>query len=157
MFPGLGPGTSTWGLHPRSDDLALVVVVVLATAALLVALQWRRFSRGLGAFRCFVRLPGSEGPFSRWRRGAARFDTDSLRWFPAYTLLASRSLVLGRGELELFGRWAAGGDDGVPQGLTVLRGSVRGRTVELAVPSTSAAALVLWVESGPPGRGVNVA
>jgi hypothetical protein len=126
-------------------------------AAVLVVVQWRRFSRGLGAFRCFVRLPGQAGPFARWRRGAARFDTDALRWFPAYTLLASRSLVLEREELELFGRWAAGDDDGVPQGLTVLRGSVRGRTVELAVPASSASALVLWVESGPPGRGVNVA
>ncbi len=137
--------------------VALVLVVSAAAVVLAVVLAWRRFSSGLGAFRCYVRLPGTDGAFSRWRRGAARFDTDALRWFPSYTLLASRSLVLDRGELELFGRWAAGEDDGVPQGLTVLRGSVRGRTVELAVPVTSAAALVLWVESGPPGRGVNVA
>lgn len=134
--------------------MVLGVVVLLAVA---VAVRWRRFSSGLGAFRCYVRVPGSSGAFSRWRRGAARFDTDALRWFPVYTLLASRSLVLDRGELELFGRWSAGQDDGVPHGLTVLRGSVRGRTVELAVPGSSAAALVLWVESGPPGRGVNVA
>lgn len=141
----------------RSDEVALVALAAAVAAAVLVAVQWRRFSRGLGAFRCFVRLPGSAGPFARWRRGAARFDTDVLRWFPAYTLLASRSLVLNRCELELSGRSAAGDDDGVPHGLTVLRGSVRGRDVELAVPASSASALVLWVESGPPGRGVNVA
>lgn len=132
-------------------------MVVLVAAVVSVGVRWYRFSRGLGAFRCFVRVPGSSGAFARWRRGAARFDTGALRWFPAYTLLASRSLVLDREELELYGRWHAGADDGVPHGLTVLRGSVRGRPVELAVPGTSATALVLWVESGPPGRGVNVA
>ncbi len=129
----------------------VVAVVVVAVV------QWRRFSRGLGAFRCHVRVPGSSGAFSRWRRGAARFDTDALRWFPAYTLLASRSLVMDREELELNGRFRAGHGDGVPQGLTVLEGTMRGTPVELAVPASSAAALVLWVESGPPGRGVNVA
>ncbi len=146
-----------WGTSVRSDLLALVVLAVVVLLVVAVVLQWRRFTGGLGAFRCYVRVPGSSRAFARWRRGAARFDTDALRWFPSYTLLASRSLVLDRGELELFGRWASGEDDGVPSGLTVLRGSLRGRTVELAVPVTSAAALVLWVESGPPGRGVNVA
>ena len=135
--------------------LAALLALVVMVASVVV--QWRRFSGSLGAFRCYVRLPGGKGPFSRWRRGAARFDTDVLRWFPSYTLLASRSLVLERGELELFDRRPADGDDGVPSGLTVLLGSVRGRRVELAVPASSAAALVLWVESGPPGRGVNVA
>ena len=129
----------------------VVAVVVVAVV------QWRRFSRGLGAFRCHVRVPGSAGAFSRWRRGAARFDTDALRWFPAYTLLASRSLVMDREELVLDGRFRAGHGDGVPPGLTVLEGRMRGTPVELAVPASSAAALVLWVESGPPGRGVNVA
>ncbi|WP_380168811.1 DUF2550 family protein [Jannaschia sp. R86511] len=146
---------------PGTDVPSVLVAVVLfafaAAVALAVVLAWRRFSSGLGAFRCFVRLPGTTGAFCRWRRGAARFDTDALRWFPSYTLLASRSLVLDRGELELFERRPVDDDDGVPLGLTVLRGSARGRTVELAVPATSAAALVLWVESGPPGRGVNVA
>jgi len=141
----------------RPDLLAAVVLAVVVTLVVTVVLQWRRFSSGLGAFRCYVRLPGTSGAFSRWRHGGARFDTDALRWFPSYTLLASRSLVLDRGQLELSDRRSAGPDDGVPQGLTVLRGSLRGRTVELAVPVTSAAALVLWVESGPPGRGVNVA
>lgn len=111
----------------------------------------------MGAFPCWLRLPEATGTFGRWRRGAARFDTGALRWFPDYVLLASRSLVLDRGELELFGRWPAGEDDGVPRGLTVLRGSARGTTFELAVTASAAAALVLWVESGPPGRGVNVA
>lgn len=145
-----------WGVPFR---LVLVVGLVLALLTVLaaLALQWRRFTQGMGAFRCWVRLPDGTGPFARWRRGAARFDTGALRWFPDYVLLASRSLVLERGDIELFGRWSAGEGDEVPRGLTVLRGSCRGRTVELAVAASTAAALVLWVESGPPGRGVNVA
>lgn len=145
-----------WGLSFRlvlAVGLALALVTVLAA----LALQWHRFTQGMGAFRCWVRLPGTSGRFARWRRGAARFDTSALRWFADYVLLASRSLVLERGDLELFGRWTAGEGDGVPHGLTVLRGTCRGRTVELAVAASTAAALVLWVESGPPGRGVNVA
>lgn len=132
-------------------------MVAVLTTAVSAAVQWRRFTAGLGAFRCFVRLPGATGGAARWRRGAARFDPVALRWFPAYLLLASRSLVLERCELQLAGRRASGGEEGVPAGLTVLQGSVRGRAVELAVPPSSAAALVLWAESGPPGRGVNVA
>ncbi len=137
--------------------LLLGAFVALVTTVVSVLVQWRRFLTGLGAFPCVVRLPGATGRAARWRRGAARFDPATLRWFPAYTLLASRSLVLQRSELELTGRRPAADADGVPPGLTVLIGSVRGRAVELAVPPSSASALVLWAESGPPGRGVNVA
>lgn len=151
----LGDGSS---LLRVPVELALLgVLVAVVTTVLSVALQWRRFTHGLGAFRCFVRLPGDTGPRARWRRGAARFDPGALRWFPTYLLLASRSVVLERSELTLAGRRSSGGEDGVPGGLTVLQGTVRGRVVELAVPPSSASALVLWAESGPPGRGVDVA
>ena len=151
-------GSEVPGLR-ASVGLVLLLVATAAVVAALVsaALRWRRFLGGLGAFRCHVRLPDATGSAARWRRGAARFDPGALRWFPAYMLLASRSLVLERSELQLSSRRSAGEDDGVPVGLTVLRGSIRGRAVELAVPGSSAAALVLWAESGPPGRGVNVA
>lgn len=142
---------------PVGAALLLGLLVAVLTTAVTVVVQWRRFTRGLGAFRCFVRLPGTSGAAARWRRGAARFDTGALRWFPAYLLLASRALVLQRCELQLVGRRASADEDGVPGGLTVLHGTVRGRVVELAVPPSSAAALVLWAESGPPGRGVDVA
>lgn len=144
-----------WGAPLRYVLLAGLVLALLTVLGAL-ALQWHRFTEGMGAFRCYVREPGASGSFGRWRRGAARFDTTALRWFPDYVLLASRSLVLDRKELELSGRWPAGEDEGVPRGLTVLRGSVRGRTVDLAVAGCTASALVLWVESGPPGRGVDV-
>ena len=137
--------------------LLLGVVVAVVTTAVSVTVQWRRFTGGLGAFSCFLRLPAATGPAARWRRGAARFDPGALRWFPAYMLLASRSLVMERSELELAGRRTSGEEDGVPAGLTVLQGTVRGRAVELAVPPSSASALALWAESGPPGRGVDVA
>ena len=142
-----------------SVGLVLLLAVTAAAVAALVsvALRWRRFLGGLGSFRCHVRLPDATGSAARWRRGAARFDPGALRWFPAYVLLGSRSLVLERSELQLSSRRPAGEDDRIPVGLTVLRGSIRGRTVELAVPGSSASALVLWAESGPPGRGVNVA
>ncbi len=142
-----------------SLGLALLVgvVVALITTVVSVVVQWSRFVHGLGAFPCSVRLPEAGGPSARWRRGAARFDPGALRWFPAYTLLASRSLVLDRSELLLSGHRSAGEDHGASAGLTVLHGTVRGRAVELAVPPSTATALVLWAESGPPGRGVNVA
>lgn len=148
---------TVWRSSPPVEALVLVAVGVLVGLGLLLTLRWFHVSRGLGAFRCYVRLPGSRGPFARWRRGAARFDTHCLRWFPSWTPFASRGLLMERASLELYGRWTAGEDDPVPGGLTVLHGSIGPRSVELAVPASSAAALVLWVESGPPGRGVNVA
>jgi hypothetical protein len=148
-----------WGPSLPVEGFALIGLGVVLGLVLALVLRWFHVSRGLGAFRCYVRLPdSSSGPFARWRRGAARFDTHALRWFPSWTPFASRGLCMERSALELFGRWTAGEhDDGVPGGLTVLRGRLGARPVELAVPATSAAALVLWVESGPPGRNVNVA
>lgn len=147
----------TFGWAGPTDDVAAGLLVITVLSAVAVALRWQRFSRGLGAFRCFVWLPGSDGAFSKWRRGAARFDRNALRWFPVYTLLTSRSLVFDREQLQLSDRRWSTQDDAVPEGLVVLCGSIRGRSVELAVPKATAAALVLWVESGPPGRNVNVA
>ncbi|MFC3688156.1 DUF2550 family protein [Aquipuribacter hungaricus] len=155
--PGVLDDEVPW-LHV-SVGLALLlgVLVAVVTTVVSVVLQWRRFVAGLGAFECFVRLPDVRGRAGRWRRGAARFDPAALRWFPAYTLLASRSLVFERCEIELSGRRSSDDGEGVPPGLTVLRGTTRSGDVELAVPASSASALVLWAESGPPGRGVNVA
>lgn len=129
----------------------------MAAALAVVAVQWLRFSRAMGAFRCWVRIPGAAGRFGRWRRGVARFDPIDLRWFPGFLLLASRSLVLERRALELTDRWSAGENDSVPPGLSVVHGTAGGVTVEIALSPASAAAFVLWVESGPPGRGVDVA
>lgn len=137
--------------------LLVGTLVALVTTVVSVAFQWRRFVGGLGTFVCFVRRPDQPGAAGRWRRGAARFDPGALRWFPAYMLLASRSLVLERCELQLSGRRPVGEGDAVPPGLTVVHGTVRSGAVELAVPAATASALVLWAESGPPGRGVNVA
>lgn len=145
------------GVSLRYDVLAVAAFLVLAVVVGLGVVQWLRFSRAMGSFRCFVRLPDSAGPFAGWRRGVAKFDPTVLRWFPVYVLVASRSLVVDRGEFELQERRSAGPEDGLPSGLSVVRGTVRGVAVELALPVPSASALVLWVESGPPGRGVNVA
>ncbi|MFC5380537.1 DUF2550 family protein [Aquipuribacter nitratireducens] len=148
---------TTWRSSLPPEAFVLVALGVVVALVLALVLRWRHVSRGLGAFRCYVRLPGSAGALGRWRRGAARFDTHELRWFPTWMPFASRGLCMERSALELFGRWTAGEGDVVPDGLTVLRGSLGRRDVELAVPASSAAALVLWVESGPPGRNVNVA
>lgn len=155
---GVGLADEVPYLHASVGLLLLLgVLVAVVTAAVSMALQWQRFVGGMGAFACYVRLPDATGSAARWRRGAARFDPGALRWFPSYVLLASRSLVFQRCELELAGRRSVSAGDGVPAGLTVVQGSVRGRAVELAVPRSSASAIVLWAESGPPGRGVDVA
>lgn len=138
-------------------DLVVVVVAAVGLVAVVAVIaQRRRIPRGLGTFPCRLRLPDSDGAGARWRTGTARLDTDTLRWIPTAMMLGSGSVVLDRGELDLQGRWTSAADDDAPHGLSVLRGSARGRAVELAVPAQSAAAVVLWVESGPPGRGVDV-
>ena len=93
-----------------------------------------------------------------WRRGIARYDTNALQWYATLTLGLNPSLSLDRARLHLLDRFTAGRDEPrVPHGMSVVAGRYGDQRVDIAMAAGNASAFVLWVESGPPGRGVNVA
>jgi hypothetical protein len=135
-----------------------VVLAILAVALILV----RRVVVGSarGAFECHVRRP-FPGETRSWRSGIARYEGTrisifalvSLAWWPTVTLYRDRLTVLERrqGVDEV-------GAPILPSGpATVLRCRYDDRLVDLAMDDLAAGGFSVWVESGPPGRGVNVA
>ena len=159
---GLSGGAS-WG--PGVLDLRLVLAVTVLAAGVAVLLLVRRvfLSQFYGAFECLLRElpvelgePESTGP---WRSGLARYDGDRLRWYSSLAIGLGPSLVIERQLLEFIARRDGGGESAgrSTSGTVVLTLSYGARLLELAVAARYAAALTLWVESGPPGRGLDVA
>ena len=112
----------------------------------------------LGAFGCLVRVGAADSEMGPWRRGIARYDTNALQWYATLTFGLNPSLSLDRDRLHLQDRFTADRDEPrVPHGMSVVVGRYGDRRVDIAMAAGTASAFVLWVESGPPGRGVNVA
>ncbi|MGF1646637.1 MAG: DUF2550 family protein [Kineosporiaceae bacterium] len=141
--------------------VGLVAAVVVLAALLLVVVLVRRWAlvAAAGAFECQVRS-GSQG--SAWRAGVARYDAAQLSIFPLLSLSWWPALVLTRHRLSVVDRrrgsdGAGPGDLRPVAGTTVLRCRYEGRVIEIAMDDRVAGGFAVWVESGPPGRGINVA
>lgn len=164
------PGTATVapvaaGAPAIGDEAARVVVLVAAVvvlaALLLVAVLIRRWALASapGAFECRVRNGGAGSP---WRAGVARYDAARLSFFPLLSLSWWPALVLARHRLSVVDRRRGGADPGTEGpaaavGTTVLRCRYEGRVIEIAMDDRMVGGFAVWVESGPPGRGISVA
>ena len=94
-----------------------------------------------------------------WMLGLARYERDRLDWFRffAWSLRPARSLE--RGRLVILGQHAPSGPEAgtVLPGWVVVRCAYGTVTVELAMSEGAYNGLAAWVESAPPGQGINVA
>ncbi len=123
----------------------------------MVVVRRVALAQRLGAFDCLVRVGAVGHPLGPWRSGIARYDTNALQWYATLTFGLNPSLTLDRAELHLLDRFTTGrGEPRVPHGMSVVSGRYGARRVDIAMAAGVASAFVLWVESGPPGRGVNV-
>jgi hypothetical protein len=158
------------GRSPAIGDQAARVVSLVAVAVVLAALlvlvmvlrRWVLVSSA-GAFECRVRSAGlRSAPGSVWRVGVARYDAAQLSFFPLLSLSWRPALVLVRHRLSLLDRRRGGGEPGTDgvvtaAGTTVLRCRYEGRVIDIAMDDRVAGGFAVWVESGPPGRGLSVA
>ncbi len=114
-----------------------------------------------GAFDCqlrFVPTPRSALTDSdtRWRVGIARYSATHVSffvvlgvgWWPSRVFDRRRMSVLDRRPTSGEGLWAGEG--------MILRCEYENQPVELAMDAHAAGAFAVWVESGPPGRGVDL-
>jgi hypothetical protein len=150
---------------PALGDGAVEIVGAVAAAALLgtvlvvllVVRRWLLVSTQ-GAFGCHVRTGGSG---TSWRAGVARYEAARLAVFTTLALAWWPSLVLYRDRLAVVDRRSAADDTSGPSSATatttILRCRYDGRVVEIAMDERVAGGFAVWVESGPPGRGINVA
>lgn len=140
--------------------LLITEVLLLAGCVILIAwlatLWWRR--RQIGAHGpvalCAVRHPGA----LRWRLGLLRLGDNDLAWFSVSGVTRRPSLSWPRRDLEI----STPLDETVevagleaPVAVTVT--GTGGRLADLALDRQIYFALRSWLESAPPGRGVNVA
>ncbi|MGF1661359.1 MAG: DUF2550 domain-containing protein [Kineosporiaceae bacterium] len=151
--PAIGDGAA------RAVGLVAALVVLAAILLLVVLIRRWALVSSPGAFECRVR-PG--GPGTAWRAGVARYDAVRLSFFPLLSLSWWPALVLVRHRLSVVDRRRGGGEPGaeglvVAAGTTVLRCRYEDRVIEIAMDDRMAGGFAVWVESGPPGRGISVA
>lgn len=140
--------------------LQLVEVLLLAGCLLLlgwlVALWVRR--RTIGATGpvalCAVRRPGT----TRWRLGLIRLGGDDLGWFTVSGVTSRPNLVWRRAGLEISTPRPETVDvAGLERPVSIVLSNDGGHLCDLALERQVYFALRSWLESAPPGRGVNVA
>ncbi|CAM4160474.1 DUF2550 family protein [Janibacter anophelis] len=137
-----------------------VVEIVLLAGCLLVALWlvllWLR-RRALAAHGpvspCAVRLPGSP----RWRLGLLRLSSGQLDWFSVSGVTTSPTMSWAREGLDISTpSMETVSIPGLATAVCLTLSGESGDLADLALESKIYPAVRSWLESAPPGRGVNV-
>ncbi|MGN7246514.1 DUF2550 family protein [Janibacter anophelis] len=137
-----------------------VVEIVLLAGCLLVALWlvllWLR-RRALAAHGpvspCAVRLPGSP----RWRLGLLRLSSEQLDWFSVSGVTTSPTMSWAREGLDISTPSSETVSiPGLATAVSLTLSGESGDLADLALESKIYPAVRSWLESAPPGRGVNV-
>ncbi|WP_232831910.1 DUF2550 domain-containing protein [Nocardiopsis sp. FIRDI 009] len=147
------PGSAQW----------VALVLLLALLAVLAAVTLRRWflvRRG-GAVECYLRAPGVRGRRGSWRIGFGRYGTESLGWFPIFSLRPRPTAMLSRRGLVVVGRRSPDEDDRVhlPGDVSVLQVAWTGSDgadplepeFEIAMGDAALTGFLSWMESMPPG------
>jgi len=133
--------------------LALVVLVIGALA--LVVVRRRSIERRAGAFELTIskRTSGAAG----WSIGTAVYHDDHLEWFRTFSLSWRPSLVLPRRGVEITGRRQPDAAEShvLAPGSVVVDLAAPDHAVRLALDPPALTGLLAWLESSPPGRGIN--
>ncbi len=136
-------------------DSVLAAVAVVVVLLVLVVVRRRSIERRPGAFELTVsaRATGAAG----WAIGTGVYDGDRLLWFRTFSLAWRPSRVLARDDVQISGRRApARGESSLLAPGSVVVDCLHGiRPLRLALAPAALTGLLAWLESSPPGRGVN--
>jgi hypothetical protein len=140
-----------WGV----DALAFGIIVVTASAALVV-IRRRTIAGSRGTFDLSVNRR-EDATAHGWVLGVGSFRGDTLNWYRTFSFAWWPRYRFRRGELEVLGRRTPAGSE-----LYALEGEdvvieVRHRSGvrQMAMSASSLNGLQAWLESKPPGHGVN--
>ena len=153
LLSGIGFETAQWTL--------LAVLLVGAVVLLAGALRRSVIERRGGAVECYLRAPGARGRRGAWRIGFGRYGSESLGWFPIFSLRPRPTATLSRRGLVIVGRRSPTAEDRdrLPADVSVV--SLGWLTAEGEDPTEAAFELAMgemamtgflsWLESMPPG------
>ncbi|MBM9462936.1 DUF2550 domain-containing protein [Aeromicrobium sp. YIM 150415] len=137
------------------DSLALLVAL---SAFLLVALVVRRrwLTRRGGAFEMSVnRHP--EASARGWMLGIAVYRSTEIEWFRGFSLSPRPKYRLPRGAVQIDGRRPPQGAEAyaLHDSHVIVDAQSPTPIRQLALSPSSLTGLLAWLESSPPGQGVN--
>ncbi|GAA1727180.1 DUF2550 domain-containing protein [Aeromicrobium alkaliterrae] len=136
-------------------DSLLVVVVLTICLLALVVVRRRSIERRSGAFELTLSRHASGA--AGWSIGTGVYHDDHLEWYRTFSLSWRPSIVLPRRGVEISGRRQPDGPEGhvlAPGSVVVDLSTVDGR-LRLALAPPALTGLLAWLESSPPGRGIN--
>ncbi|MFL6051935.1 MAG: DUF2550 domain-containing protein [Actinoallomurus sp.] len=132
--------------------LAVVLVAVLASFALLSLRRWLLERRG-GTVECSLRDPRGRDV---WRLGIGRYNGDELLWFAIFGIrLRPRRVVHRRGLVVSRRRKPETDEEAALQpdvGIVEIQDG--NGTVELAMSGAALTGFLAWLEAAPPGSSI---
>lgn len=140
-----------------SLEIAGACAVALLVVLVLVVVRRRRLLGRLGTFDCSIRQARRRG--RRWALGVAQYETDRLDWYRTFSLSPRPSCSYARRALAVTVFRDAEGSElvAVQPGAMIVECRLDGEDVELAMGRDAYTGFASWLESAPPGQGVNVA
>lgn len=137
------------------DFLALGVVLGALLVSLLV-LRRRVVARRSGSFDLSICRQSGPQP-SGWVIGVGSYGPESLDWYRTFSFAWWPRYRFFRGDLEIFERRDPDGSEAfaLDDGDVIVRIHHLSGVQQLAMSPSALTGLLAWVESSPPGRGVN--
>jgi hypothetical protein len=132
--------------------LAVVLVAVLASFALLSLRRWLLERRG-GTVECSLRDPRGRGV---WRLGIGRYNGDELLWFAIFGIRLRPRRVVHRRGLVVSGRRKPESDEeaALHPDAGIVEVQDGSGTVELAMSGAALTGFLAWLEAAPPGSSI---
>ncbi|MFI6577224.1 DUF2550 domain-containing protein [Nocardiopsis sp. NPDC050513] len=150
---GMVTGSTQW-------VVLVLLLVLLAVLAAVTLRRWVLIRRG-GAVECYLRAPGVPGRRGSWRIGFGRYGSESLGWFPIFSLRPRPTAMLSRRGLVVVGRRPPDEDDRahLPGDVSVVQlawldadgGDPEAAEYEIAMGDAALTGFLSWMESMPPG------
>ena len=126
--------------------LRAVAVIGFSLVALLAVgfyVRLRTLGRRVGSFECALQTP------TGWASGVAHYGQEQLSWYRIISLSPRPAEVWHRAAIEVQDRIHREGADG-PSGIVDVTCEVAGRTVVMAMRTSSYSGFASWLESAPP-------
>ncbi len=137
------------------DSLALVVVLATGLVSLLVVRR-RLVARRSGTFDLSICRHAGSQP-AGWVIGVGSYGPESLDWYRTFSFAWWPRYRFFRGDLEILERRDPDGSEAfaLDDGDVIVRIQHLSGVQQLAMSPSALTGLLAWLESSPPGRGVN--
>lgn len=137
------------------DSFALLALLVLSAVGWVMARR-RWITRSGGAFDMSAKTSAERGG-PGWTLGIAVYRDVEVSWYRTFSLSLRPKYTFHRGEVVIEGRRRPVGAEihAIPDRHVISTCSGDSPVAQVAMTDPSLTALLAWLESSPPGRGIN--